>query len=683
MINNFIIRRSEIRKYCLLIILHSLSLLVCGQTEIDSLNVLLKEQDEKQQAEILNKLSLLYENSNPEKAILFAERALNNSIKYNNTNEKGKALLNLGKLYLNIEKPEESYQKIKQSLGVFEQINNFQGISESITALGDLYYTKMDVDSAMYYYKKAIDIKTDLEDFQKVCALYYKLGLIYINQSELEKAKQSFDKIISYSKLDPELKRDSFRKLSEVYEKESNIIGALYYFKLYAQINDSIQKTVLKNKEINKEQILDPVSSDRKILIGILYSGLGVILVFTGLLSYFYYEKRKANKILLEQNRKILKQNTEIKSQSENLSKFNTELEKLSIVASKTDNAIIIASPEGIIEWINESYTRLYGFTLNELLKEKGSSYCETSFNPEAKEIFEKAIETKEAQIYESDVIARNGRNFRIQTTLTPVLNEHGEVIYLIAIDSDVTKLKNTEKELQKLLITKDRFFSIIAHDLKNPFNNIMGISQLLVQGFERMKPEKVKYFHKGLYEISKNGYELLINLLEWARSQKGSMEFNPTVLDFYKLGVETFSLYQTRANQKEIVLTNHVKENTEIFADINMIKTILRNLVSNALKFTDRGGAIEICSETKQSHIQITVRDTGIGIEPKAANSLFKIDEYISTEGTENETGTGLGLILCKEFVEKHGGSIWVESKVGFGSKFNFTLPLNKEGTV
>ena len=162
---------------------------------------------------------------------------------------------------------------------------------------------------------------------------------------------------------------------------------------------------------------------------------------------------------------------------------------------------------------------------------------------------------------------------------------------------------------------------------------------------------------------------------MEWSRSQMGTMQFKQAEINLYAMVEETFSLYNGKAIQKEITLTNSVQEGSNVYADQNMLKTILRNLVSNALKFTDRGGAVEIIDKDLEDFKEITVRDTGIGIEREDLKKLFKLDEGFTTEGTEEEMGTGLGLILCKEFVEKNGGKIWVESKVGFGSKFIFTL--------
>ncbi|MBI9055075.1 MAG: PAS domain S-box protein [Bacteroidales bacterium] len=659
-------------KSFLIVLFLTTSISLKAEEKSDSLYNLLQTNNRQEKIEILNEISTFFLSSDANKSITYAQKAVDESKIINDKHLQALSLMNLGISYYFDNQPEKAKALFYESIVIYENLNDFKGISNNFVNLGNLNYAHFNYDSAEYFYEKAIGIKSDINDSLELPILYKKLGLVLINKKEFQKAEEILFQSLDLYNKDLLEKKSIYETISILYESQNKFEESLKYHKLYTKLKDSLHFIHLEQEQINNKTTKD----NNKTQTG-LYIGFLLILFFTGLIYYNYRGKIKANKSLSIQNKKILKQNEEIKTQSLNLSRINRELEKLSIVASKTDNAIIISDQKGNIEWINESYTKLYGFNLNELLQEKGSTYIETSSCSDIKELFNIALTEKRTQIYECDVTAKNGKIYRIQTTLTPILDENQNITNLIAIDSDITKLKDVERELQKLLFTKDRFFSIIAHDLKNPFNNLMGISQLLVQGFERMTPEKVKYFHKGLYDISKHGYELLINLLEWSKSQKGNIEFNPNELDLNKLIEETFLLFNTKANQKEIALTNTVEANTIISADINMLKTILRNLVSNALKFTDRGGAIEVCTQTTNTHIEITVRDTGIGISPEAVNNLFKLDEYISTEGTENETGTGLGLILCKEFVETHSGKIWVESKVGFGTKFVFTLPI------
>ncbi len=474
--------------------------------------------------------------------------------------------------------------------------------------------------------------------------------------------------------------QNNIDSLENILEKTSGIDRIDVLIELSeSYIQESPQKSIEYAQEAYS--LMAQNNKKQKAFRNILSAGLVIILVLLILYMLSLKNKIKANKILQDQNEQIRNKNLEIKQKTEHLVTVNKEFEKLSIAASQTDNAILILNKNGDIEWINEGYTRLYEATLDEIINEQGKTIFDISDYPDIEIIFNKAISENKSQIYDAIHDSKSGKKYNVRTTLTPITGQNNKVERLIAIDSDVTTLKEVERKLNKLLITKDKFFSIIAHDLKNPFNTLIGLSQLLVRGYERMSDEKIKYFHNNLYQISKNGYELLVNLLEWSRSQMGRIEFSPEKYNLYALAKETFSLYSAKANEKEILLTNNLNEDSEIFADKNMLKTVFRNIVSNALKFTERGGVIEISEKDSNGFKEITIRDTGVGISPEVIKKLFKLDEHYTTEGTEEEGGTGLGLILCKEFIDKHGGKIHIESKVGFGSKFIFTLPLeNKE---
>jgi PAS domain S-box-containing protein len=470
--------------------------------------------------------------------------------------------------------------------------------------------------------------------------------------------------------------QNNIDSLENILEKTSDIDRIDVLIELSeSYIQESPQKSIEYAQEAY--YLMAQNNKKQKAFRNILSAGLVIILVLLILYMLSLKNKIKANKILQNQNEQIRNKNLEIKQKTEHLVAVNKEFEKLSIAASQTDNAILILNKNGDIEWINEGYTRLYESTLDEIINEQGKTIFDISDYPDIEIIFNKAISENKSQIYDAIHNSKSGKKYNVRTTLTPITGQNNKVERLIAIDSDVTTLKEVERELSKLLITKDKFFSIIAHDLKNPFNTLIGLSQLLVRGYDRMSDEKIKYFHKNLYQISKNGYELLVNLLEWSRSQMGSIEFNSERYNLYALAKETFSLYSAKANEKEILLTNNLNKDSEIFADKNMLKTVFRNIVSNALKFTERGGVIEISEKNSEDFKEITIRDTGVGISPEVIKKLFRLDEHYTTEGTEEEVGTGLGLILCKEFIDKHGGKIHVESKVGFGSKFIFTLPL------
>jgi two-component system sensor histidine kinase/response regulator len=240
-------------------------------------------------------------------------------------------------------------------------------------------------------------------------------------------------------------------------------------------------------------------------------------------------------------------------------------------------------------------------------------------------------------------------------------------------------KVELRTRELKELNATKDKFFSIIAHDLKNPFNTLLGFSELLITNINEYDKNRIGEFINIIFQTSKNAYMLLENLLEWSRSQTGRLEMTPSYIEIADLVDDNIDLVYNNASNKKLELNNRVDKKVKAYADSNMTNTIIRNLLSNAIKYTATGGKIEITSKTENNYVEVTVSDTGVGIKEENIGKLFRIDENFSTKGTNDETGTGLGLILCKEFVKKNGGDIWVKSTPGKGSNFTFKLPAQK----
>ncbi len=240
-------------------------------------------------------------------------------------------------------------------------------------------------------------------------------------------------------------------------------------------------------------------------------------------------------------------------------------------------------------------------------------------------------------------------------------------------------KLENQKKELVVLNNTKDKFFSIIGHDLKNPFSTVIGLSELLLDDFESFEKERLKVFIEQINKFSSNAYALLENLLQWARSQTGKLKINKNLYNLKDVIDDNIELLSGNAKQKNIEIVYPGQSEFLLF-DINMISTVIRNLLSNAVKFTPENGKIEIKHEERNDRIYVSIVDNGVGIAKKDLSKLFKIDANPSTIGTSDEKGTGLGLILCNEFISRHDGEIWAESEPGEGSIFRFYLPNIKE---
>ncbi|MEA3443779.1 MAG: HAMP domain-containing sensor histidine kinase, partial [Bacteroidota bacterium] len=236
--------------------------------------------------------------------------------------------------------------------------------------------------------------------------------------------------------------------------------------------------------------------------------------------------------------------------------------------------------------------------------------------------------------------------------------------------------LSRREKELKEANITKDKFFSIIAHDIKNPFSSILGFSNLLNDRFYDYSNEEVKKYIGIISESSENLYNLLENLLQWSRAQTNKIEFHPKKFNIAQLLMSNVALYKNTAIKKEIEIFTDFNSSIEVDADQDMADVVIRNLLSNAIKFTRKKGRIKIIAAEQKDKVEIAIIDNGVGIEKFELNKLFRIDSQIKSSGTDNEKGTGLGLHICKEFVEKNNGKIWVESEENNGSSFYFTLP-------
>jgi signal transduction histidine kinase len=231
--------------------------------------------------------------------------------------------------------------------------------------------------------------------------------------------------------------------------------------------------------------------------------------------------------------------------------------------------------------------------------------------------------------------------------------------------------------ELYELNASKDKFFSIIAHDLKNPFNTIIGFSEMMKESI-KLNDSATFYEYADMINTSAvQTLRLLENLLAWANSQQKKIAYTPVPINLSELVTDEFIMVDEMATGKNIEIKSYINDTITVLGDKNMIRTILRNLITNAVKFTHKNGKVEVNAITRNNQLEIAVSDNGIGMTQETAAKLFKIDANLSTLGTENEKGTGLGLFLCKEFVEKHGGKIWVESQEGKGSTFKFLVPL------
>ena len=246
-----------------------------------------------------------------------------------------------------------------------------------------------------------------------------------------------------------------------------------------------------------------------------------------------------------------------------------------------------------------------------------------------------------------------------------------------LAIDKKYNeeKIISYSEELKEINASKDKFFSIIAHDLKSPFHGLLGLTRMIAEEYDTMTETEVKSYLEVIKESTESTYKLIENLLEWSRLESGKMKYNPALQNMFMIVEDTKILLNQVARMKNISLRNKLGHQSFIWGDDNMLQSLMQNLISNAIKFTPKDGSIEVWENRLENYIEYTVSDTGVGIKEEDIKKLFRIDVNFSTKGTQKEKGTGLGLVLCKEIVNIHGGKISVISKVGEGTHIIFTL--------
>ena len=342
--------------------------------------------------------------------------------------------------------------------------------------------------------------------------------------------------------------------------------------------------------------------------------------------------------------------------------------------------------PDGIIMEVNLSASKMFEIDRNKLIGKHFITFIASDerdiFHSFIKTVFKSPIKHS----CELNVMNKNKHLFRVQLDglmmedpLDSVQKCQVGLIDLTEFKRIETSLKESNEELKILNTTKDKFFSIIAHDLRSPFQALLGYSNLLATEFESLSQVEIIQYSKGLNEILIDLFELLENLLNWSMMQRNVLDYDPVNINLYDVVNKIVRRSSHSVKEKNISLLNNVDNETLVYADAEMLRSIVQNLIVNAIKFTPNEGQVIVSSKPKNGFVEVSIKDTGIGIESDKSSELFNFHKLFSTNGTAGEKGTGLGLPLCKEFVEKNGGKIRIESELGKGSIFTFTLPKAK----
>ena len=336
--------------------------------------------------------------------------------------------------------------------------------------------------------------------------------------------------------------------------------------------------------------------------------------------------------------------------------------------------------------FVNKAFCEYFGTSLKEVKQSGWRKLVHPEDEPAFAEAFLSAMQGGKSFSASARVRRHDGQWRWIKSHAVPRFSPSGGLIGMVGSNSDITdhvraeaKIAQKNEQLQKALAERDKFFAIIGHDLRSPLIGFLTFLKMLNEKFKKISLGEIQRLCREMQKSAENLYNLLENLLKWSLLQRGESDYNPVVCKVSDIVEKNIELMYNVAVHKDIKFKCQVPGDLKVFADQPMLETILRNLLTNAVKFSHPGGCVEVSASRKESMVLISVKDEGIGMDPELLTRLFKLDRISSRRGTASEKGTGLGLLLCREFVLKHGGDIWVESTKGQGSTFYFTLPADR----
>jgi signal transduction histidine kinase len=591
--------------------------------------------DDTAKVNLINKIADEFRDFDTEKGLFYANKALDLAKKLNYTLGIGEAHKVLGVIYYRMGIYDASLDNNLKAILIFKELNEKLFLCKSYNNIGLVYFARIDFSKARSYMLKALQIANEIKNDIEKSRIFHNLGLIEFENSDFKKALQ-----YHYQSYD-------------LAKSENN-------FMLMGYNNLSIGKCFLKLNKLDSSRVKieESIAIFEKIknpnLTAIAYNQYADFYIDTKNYAEALEFANKANKIgesignnylILEASDLIAKAYLGIKDY-ENALKYRSKFYELSDTMRNESNIKSIAYIEAKFEYDNQ-------------LKELNLK--------------------KESEIQFSKLITKIAILIAILMIIVSLILFS---FYKLKSRTNMQLMHKTEEiselnlKLNHLNNTKDKFFSIIAHDLRSPFNAIIGFSELLSEQIREKNYENIEEYALIIQNSSQRTMDLLKNLLEWARLQTGKIEFIAVDFLLNDLLTETIELLNDAASQKSIQIFNTIHQEITILGDKSMIGTVLRNVISNAIKFSNPGGKIKISTEKNENGIVFLVSDNGIGISKEDQLRMFRIEENFSVKGTQNEKGTGLGLILCKEFIETYGGKIWVESEEGVGSTFYFTLP-------
>lgn len=668
-------------KYSLIFILTLFANSLFAQTNIDSLEALLPQKKELEKVRLLNDLSYAYWGVNPDKGIEYANKALEIATQMDSKKDIAEAIGNVAINHWAKSEFNLALENDLKALKIYEEINDLEGISVICTNLGTVYLDLFDYENALKYDFKSLKISQEQGLNDVYILTLSNLSSIYLEQKNYAKALEYIQEAIEFSekhnikvnlasqlttlgevyKLQEDYNKalTSYKKALYIFKKDKNNYGTAislynigdteYHLKNYTSASNYFEESLTLSQKINDQ-------------VGILLANKSI--------GEVHKQQKKYN---------AAKYHYDIALQWAN--KLNSNEDKLGIYKNYAELYKAMGEFEKALQYL-ENYN-----VLKDSINSKNSSNqiaeMQTKYESEKKdkenELLRQNSEIQTLAIAKQTSLSNTFIGVSILVILLIIILLSRFAIKKKANLQLVHKnevISTQRDELKQINSTKDKFFSIISHDLRSPFSNILGFTNLLAEDYDTFDEAEKKDIIIQLNKSAKTTFDLLANLLTWSQTQTGQIEINKENLNLKELVENTITPYQCNAIQKDIEIITNIPPNITIEIDRNTSYVFIGNLINNAIKFTPKGGTITINTQENKDTIELNIIDSGVGMTSEKIEKLFKIEEHISTKGTNDEEGTGLGLILSQEFIHKNGGNISVTSELGKGSKFIISLP-------
>ena len=634
----------------------------------DSVSGIEQELIDSDSVEKYNQLSREFLGREPEKALDYSNKALTAAKRLNFKPGMAKALANLGQFYLDKGETSTALEYFNSYYRLSLELQDSLLLADSYCQLGMVYRRQRLYKTALSYYYDALAIAKEksYQDIEGQC--YNQLGGLYYFRKKYAMANRYFFK--SLELVTPETEKAEYaavlNNIGVVYKADQQYRESLKYLKEALSLLETLKNTLdLSVVMVNIGEIYQ------------IYNDYD--------LAEEYYHKALRAALKVEATDRVVEAYGCLAGLMAEKENFELAYEYKSLYAAYKDTLALNEQRERLQELNKELEVERQEQSFQRLIKDKEIELLNKEFKISKLEGIR-----KNHLIYLSGIVSMlvtllalvfyNGNKIKRKQNEQLEDQNRRTHFHNKQLQEVNEKLKNSEQELKSLIETKDKFFSIISHDLRGPLYTLSGFIQIMKKDISVFSPDELSRFSIQMERSLQGATALLDNLFQWATTQTGLIEFAPAELKLYKVVEENKQLLQPAADLKEIMLINSVSPDFELTADIQMMRLVLRNLMANAIKFTEKGGWVKVQVQEKDKATLITVEDNGIGMSKKDQDELFRHKRIPSQRGTDNEKGSGLGLLLCREFIELHNGQLSVHSSPGAGTTFSIHLPQVKE---